>query len=218
VVRRLRGDELKGELAKLHKPIAFRLVFLAAALILGIAPMVGATTTYTNDPNLVDFTGLVPSYATFSNYSAGDHAAPFTPDSSELATSPLRVYAGGTLTGLSGGNWIEASFSTPVSSILVIPNIDHFGAAYDGFQYTIEGSNDGSTWTALFDALTVMGSGQPFTLGTFTGTAPTSVNNVLNASSRPGGFVGYIARFDFGTAYNIKVQNIFVFTILRDSP
>ena len=45
------------------------------------------------------------------------------------------------------------------------------------------------------------GSGEPFTLGTFTGTAPTTVNNVLTPGAGPGGTVGYEALFDFGTAY-----------------
>ena len=45
-----------------------------------------------------------------------------------------------------GGSFL-ATFAAPVSSIVVLPNIDHFGAAYDGYQYAIEGSNDLSTWT-----------------------------------------------------------------------
>jgi hypothetical protein len=52
----------------------------------------------------------------------------------------------------------------------------------------------------LFNALTVTGGGEPFTLGTFTGTAPTSVNNVLTPGAGPGGTVGYKALFNFGTA------------------
>ena len=121
----------------------------------------------------------------------------------EIAANGFRVY-GGTfgLDGLSpNNNWILATFSTPTSSILVLPNIDHFGAAYDGFQYTIEGSNILSTWTPLFNALTVTGAGEPFTLGTFTGTAPTTVNNVLTPGAGPGGTVGSEALFNFGTAY-----------------
>ncbi len=92
-----------------------------------------------------------------------------------------------------------------MSKIVVFPNIDHFGSPYDGYQYQIYGSNNyGSefpTWTPLFDATSVNGAGEPFTLGTFTGTAPSSVNNVLTPGAGPGGTVGYIAQFQFGTAY-----------------
>ena len=171
--------------------------------------------TYTSDPNIADFTSLVSTYATFTNYSTnqGCTASPFTPTSAELATTGCRVY-NGTLTGTglsAGNNWIEATFPSPVSTIIVFPNIDHYGSAYDGYQYTIAGSNDGVNWTVLFDALTVNGDGEPFTLGTFTGTAPTTINNVLTPQSTgidPGCTgtstpcaVGYIAQFTFSTAY-----------------
>jgi hypothetical protein len=71
------------------------------------------------------------------------------------------------------------------------PNIDHFGAQFDGYQYAIEGSNNQTTWTPLFDATSVVGASEPFTLGSFTGTAPTRVNNVLTPGAGPGGTVGY---------------------------
>lgn len=47
----------------------------------------------------------------------------------------------------------------------------------------------------------VIGAGEPFTLGTFTGTPPSVVNNVLTPGAGPGGTVGYEADFSFGTAY-----------------
>lgn len=155
-------------------------------------------TNYTQDLNLSHFTAGISNYATFSNFSAGDVGSPFTPTSAELATTGARVYAGGSLTGLSNANnWILATFASGVSSIRVFANIDHLGSAYDGYQYTIQGSNDLATWTPLFDALTVTGSGEPFTLGSFTGTAPTTVNNVVNG---PNG-VGYEADFTFSNSY-----------------
>jgi hypothetical protein len=144
----------------------------------------------------------VASYATFGNFFAGDVGLPFTPTWSELAADGFRVFSGGSITGLSpSNNWILASFSSAVSLIRVFPNIDHFGSAFDGYQYQIAGSNDGTTWTPLFDALTVTGSGEPFKLGTFTGTAPTVVNNVLTPGAGPGGTVGYEADFSFGQSY-----------------
>jgi hypothetical protein len=177
------------------------LTLLAGMALLTVVGEAHAT-LYTSDGNIDDFTAGISSYATFSNYSAGDVAPPFTPTSAELAANGFRVYAGGSLTGLpTNNNWILATFSSAVSLIRVFPNIDHFGAAYDGYQYTIAGSNDLTTWTPLFNALTVNGSGEPFTLGSFTGTAPTSVNNVLTPGAGPGGTVGYEADFRFGQSY-----------------
>jgi uncharacterized repeat protein (TIGR01451 family) len=172
---------------------------------------------YTSDHDITHFTSGIVSYATFSNYSSSQgcpEGSTFTPTSSELNTTGCRVF-GGMLTGSglsAGNNWIEASFSSPVSTIVVFPNIDHFGSGYDGYQYTIAGSNDGVTWTVLFDATSVSSTGEPFTLGAFFGTAPTSVNNVLTPQSvgLPASCsgtlgtacsIGYIATFTFSTAY-----------------
>jgi hypothetical protein len=178
-----------------------KLPLFAVAALLAVAGEARAT-IYTSDPNIGDFTAGVASYATFSNFFAGDVGSPFTPTSSELAADGFRVYAGGAITGLSpNNNWILATFSDPVAAIRVFPNIDHFGSAYDGYQYQIYGSNNGTTWTQLFDALTVTGAGEPFTLGNFTGTAPTVVNNVLTPGAGPGGTVGYEADFHFGQSY-----------------
>jgi hypothetical protein len=192
-------------------------------------------TTYTSDNNIAHFTAGVSgtsatTYATFSHYTTIQGPQPpcvsteggtFTPDPAELATYGCRV-VGGTLTGTglsttpTGQNWIEATFPSPVSAIMVFPNIDHFGSPFDGFQYSIAGTNDDTetpTWTMLYDATSVNGTGEPFTLGgTSAGsTAPWAVNNVLTPQSigiDPGCTatatpcaVGYIAQFQFGTAY-----------------
>jgi PEP-CTERM motif len=187
-----------------------RKLFIGAILALATGSAVPAyATTYTADSNIVDFTNLVTSYATISNFNfspccSTDVTSPFTPTSTELLNQGYRMYAGGPLPGLSsanGQNWMLATFASPVQNILVFPNIDHFGASYDGFQYTIQGSNDGTTWTPLFDALTVNGASEPFTLGTYTGTAPFQVNNVLTPGAGPGGTVGYEAFFHFDTTY-----------------
>jgi hypothetical protein len=173
-------------------------------------------TIYTSDTNIGDLTAGVTNYATFSNFFAGDVGSPFTPTSSELANNGYRVYDGGSITGLDpSNNWILATFSSPEAAIRVFPNIDHFGSAYDGYQYTIAGSNDGTTWTPLYDTLTVTGSGEPFTIGTFTGTAPVRVNNVLTPGAGPGGTVGYEADFNFGQAY--KYYAFGASTIARNS-
>jgi len=176
------------------------LAVLGAATFVGLALSDAANaTTYTSDPNLADF--FSPTYATLSNFFAGDVSSPYTPTNATLS-SGLRVYDGGALTGLSpANNWILATLPNASAAIRVFPNIDHFGSQYDGFQYTIAGSNDLTTWTALFDATSVSGAGEPFTLGSSTGTAPTNVNNVGTPGFGPGGEVGYIADFTFASAY-----------------
>ena len=198
------------------KGIIVRIALFAAGVVLGVAPIAHAQTIYTSDSKIADFTSQVTSYATFSNFSASQCAVEVAllnpPTASELATYGCRVY-GGTFTAghaLPANNWILTTFPTAVSSIMVFPNIDHFGSPYDGYQYQIEGSNDQETWTPLFDAVSANG-GEPFTLGSFTGTAPTLVNNVLTPQTTglPAGCsgvqtpcaVGYIATFNFPAAY-----------------
>jgi hypothetical protein len=186
--------------------IAVCLLVLCALLVSG---NVALAQSYTNDTNIAHFTANIGSYATLTNFnnSDGNVTSPFTPTSTELATTQFRVYNFPPFTPITGlpatSNWLLATFSSPVSTIVVFPNIDHFGSNYDGYQYTIQGSNDGATWTPLFDALTVNGSVEPFTLGSFSGTAPSTVNNVLTPGSAPGSFgtVGYIATFNFRTPY-----------------
>src|SRR5215469_9897467 len=170
----------------------------AIALLTGSILCAGTAyaTMYTSDPNLSDFASNSTDFATLSNFFAGDTGSPYTTTYTTLSEG-LRVYAGGSEAGLpSGNNWIIANFGSAVSAIRVFPNIDHFGAAYDGYQYQIWGYN-GSTWTELFDAQSVNGSGEPFTLGSYFGTAPTLVNNVLTPGAGPAGTVGYIADFNF---------------------
>ena len=173
----------------------------AVAIAGAVLSQAALATNYTQDTNIADFTSGISNYATFSNFSAGDVGSPFTPTAGELATTGFRVYDGGALSGLdAGNNWILATFAAPVSAIRVFPNIDHFGSQYDGYQYQIAGSNDLKTWTALFDATSVSGASEPFTLGSFTGTAPTSVNNVITGGGTSGS-VGYQADFSFSGAY-----------------
>jgi hypothetical protein len=176
-------------------------ILVVLTFLLGFASAARAATIYTSDHNLADFTSMVATYATLSNFSGGDVSSPYTPTSADVAAG-FRVYSGGSLSGLNpANNWILATFPDPVSQILVFPNIDHFGASYDGYQYTIQGSNNLSTWTPLFDVTGVSGSGEPFTIGSSTGTAPIWVNNVLTPGAGPGGTVGYEALFDFGAPY-----------------
>ena len=73
------------------------------------------------------------------------------------------------------------------------------GSPTDGYQYSIEGSNDLTSWTALYDTTGVTGTGEPYTIGSFTGTAPTNVDNVR--TSKKNHHVAYIADFTFGTSY-----------------
>jgi hypothetical protein len=181
---------------------------LAAAVFTSTLTLgaVGHATTYTSDSNIADFTSGVTNYATITNYHDGDvPLGGYTPTPATIAAG-LRVFSWDydtqPVTGLSpSGNWLIASFKSAQSSIRVFPNIDHPGSAYDGYQYSIEGSNDGVNWTPLFDTISVNGAGEPFTLGTYTGTAPTWVDNVLTNGVGPAGTVGYIADFSFAGAY-----------------
>lgn len=183
--------------------------------LIGAGGQVAQAQIYLNDTTLSNFTAPITSYATFTNFNQSDGCAtsPFTPTALELATNPCRVYNFSPFTPITGlpntNNWILATFPSAVSTIVVFPNIDHFGSPYDGYQYTIQGSNDGTTWTPLFDATGVSNAGEPFTLVSHTGTAPLFVNNAVCGGALgcagngkgPGGQVGYEAFFDFGTAY-----------------
>ena len=182
----------------------------AIALALQASAPAHAATVYTSDTNISDFTSLSNNYATFSNYFVSPccgtdpvSTPTYTPTPATIAAG-YRVYAGGSVPGLSssgGQNWILATFNSAASNILVFANIDHYGASYDGYQYTIECSNDGTTWAKLFDVLSVSGASEPFTLGSTTGTDPYRVNYVETPGAGPGGTVGYEAFFNFGTAY-----------------
>jgi hypothetical protein len=185
-----------------------RFHFTAACSAIALcASVAGANATvYTSDGNINDF--LNGTFATFSDFAAGDVGSPFTPTKSGLSMNGFRVYDGTatdpSLPTAGGNNFILATFSSPTSHIEVIPNIDHFGTAYDGYQYSIYGWN-GSSFVPLYDTLTVAGAGEPFTIGTSTGTAPWLVNNVLTPSSvsNPNGDPGYEAFFSFGSAYSV---------------
>jgi hypothetical protein len=182
------------------KSSIIRAFIVASAITLPTAA--AEATTYTSDTNVADF--YLPSYATFSNFIAGDVSSPYTPTNTQI-NNGIRIYAG-TLTGTglsASNNWILATFANPTASIRVFPSIDHFGSQYDGYQYTIFGTNNlAGSWTSLYDSLTVNGAGEPFTLGSFTGTAPKNVNNVGSGLFGPSGSeTGYIADFTFGAAY-----------------
>jgi hypothetical protein len=183
--------------------VDYRNGLFGGGLMLCLSAPAANATVYTSEANLADFiTG--GTYATLDNFVAGDVPAPFTPTTAGLLAAGNRVYAG-TLTGLGldpTNNWISATFASPTSVIEVMPNIDHLGSAYDGYQYQIAGWN-GTTWVPLFDTLTVAGAGEPFTIGSFTGTAPLLVNNVLTPSAaNPNGTPGYEAIFRFSDAHS----------------
>ena len=173
-------------------------LILAAGAALAAAGAANAT-VYTQDTNLADFdTGLV--WGTFSNFLTSKPAGPFTPTPATIATNS-RVAGGKTLPGLpTTNNWMLVTFASPTSVIRVIPDMDQYGVATDGYQYTIEGSNDGKTWTSLFDVTKVLGTGPQFTIGAFKGTAPNKVDNIITGGVKDQA-AGYIADFRFKTAY-----------------
>lgn len=175
-----------------------RILYIACGFVLAISPIVQADPIFTHDPNLNDFAaGIV--FGTFvqaTNRDAGTGPLPYTPTLAQVDAG-LRVYGNDTV------DPVIVEFASAVSSISVFANIDHYGSSYDGYQYKILGSNDGVTYTQLFDVTNVTGASEPFTIvtGDFTGTGPTSVNNVLTPGAGPAGTVGYIADFNFATPY-----------------
>ena len=140
-----------------------------------------------------DFTSTISSYATF--------AGGYTPTTAILLAAGYPRVVGNT------GSPIDVSFSTATATIVVFDNIDHPGYGWDVFQYKISGSNDGVNYTALFDPQTVNEANQPnvnaaFTLKTFTGTAPTLLNNTITPGlGGNSGNIGYEEYFTFSTSY-----------------
>lgn len=136
--------------------------FAAGTIVAGAAQ----ATTYTADTNLADFTNGVTNYATFSNFQNGNAPDPSDPGSHNFNDYPAgftytpttdslnhdyRIFnwTGNVPPGLQGvgvsDNWVLATFNSAESSIRVFANIDHYGADYDGYQYSIYGQNsDGS--------------------------------------------------------------------------
>jgi hypothetical protein len=184
--------------------VRYRQLLLATAFVAAVATTGAAkATTYISDPTLGDFASASTDFATLSNYADRTFGLPVGSYTTTLASLAMggRVYDGGMLSGLPGSDWILATFSSAVSSIRVFPNIDHPNSAFDVYEYSIEGSNDGMHWTPLFNADSV-GAGPQFQLTGFTGTAPTRVDAVDTAACSPGpDCVGYIADFNFGTSY-----------------
>lgn len=176
--------------------IAVAITCLGCLVLLTVAAQAQQTTLYTNDSNLGDFTSPIKTCATFVQDSFGDVSLPYTPTATTL-NEGLRVVGNGNSRPIT----VDFGSGNQVSVIRVFPNIDHFGSAYDGYQYSISGSNDNMSYAPLFDAISVNGTGEPFTLGSFTGTPPVRVNNVLTPGAGPNGTVGYEADFSFSQAY-----------------
>ena len=184
-----------------------------AAALVGLlacgATQVYASTIYSQDPTLSDFTNTITEYGTFtSGLLNGPSGNQTLSNSSTYQPSTSTLLASGYPRVIGYGNSpINVSFSAATSNIVVFDNIDHLGYAWDVFQYKILGSNDGVNYSALFDPISVNEPNQPntnasFTLNTFTGTAPTLLNNTLTPGQ--GGYqgnVGYEEYFTFGGSY-----------------
>ena len=173
------------------------LILLASA---GVAAAGAANATvYTQDTNLADFdTGVV--FGTFTNILTSNPAGPFTPTAATMAANE-RVAGGKKLPGLpTTNNWMLVTFASATSGIRVFPMMHQYGYPTDGYQYAIEGSNDGKSWTSLFDVSSVLGAKPQFTIGSYTGTAPVRVDNIITGGKKDQA-VGYIADFQFNTAY-----------------
>lgn len=157
---------------------------------------------YSQDPNLSDFTSTVASYGTFTA-AASLPSSPYTPTTAILSASNYPRAIG------YSSSPIYVSFSSATADILVFDNIDHLGYGWDVFQYKIYGSNTGlaGSYSLLFDPKTVNEADHPgvnvaFTLATWTGTAPTLLNDTVT----PGlgsfvGNIGYEEYFTFDSSY-----------------
>lgn len=168
------------------------------ALVLGFGPQaMAAQITYSQDSNLTDFTDTITSYGTFS-YNNGSTYTPTT--SILLAPEYPRVI------GYPAAP-VYVSFASPTASIVAFDNIDHVGNAWDVFQYKIYGSTDGSSYSLLFDPISVneanhSGQNIAFTLNSWTGTAPTLLNDTLTPGQGSSvGSIGYEEYFTFGSSY-----------------
>jgi len=161
---------------------------LACAVILLIPTITKADAFFTSDPNLADYTAGV-TYGTFIQAPFGDlgGAVPYTPTTDQV-NAGLRVYGNESVP-------VVVDFGVATLTFRVFPNIDNFGASYDGYQYNIFGSDDNVSYDLLFDVTNVTGVGEPFTA--VTGPGPLMrVNNVLTPGAGPHGTVGYIADFE----------------------
>jgi hypothetical protein len=153
-----------------------------------------ASTIYSQDPTLSDFTDTVSSYATFSTG--------YQPTTAILLAANYPRVIGTTSSPL------NVSFPNPTADIIAFDNIDHPGFAWDVFQYQILGSTDGVTYTLLFDPQTVNEANDPgvnaaFTLNAFTGTAPTLLNNTITPGlGSSAGNIGYEEYFSFSSSYS----------------
>jgi hypothetical protein len=178
---------------RLHARLS-TIVLGAIGYVICTCNIVAGAITYTSDTNLSDFTTGV-TFGNFTNRGALSGDLPGSLPTEATINAGNRVY------GNDQSPPVLVDFPAPTANIRVFPNIDHFGANYDGYQYTIEGSNDGIVYTPLFNAITVAGAGEPFTLETYSGTGPTSVNNILIGTGGGEGITGYIADFSFANAY-----------------
>jgi hypothetical protein len=180
----------------------FQILAAGALLAIGLS-QAKATTIYSQDPTLADFTSTVSSYGTFTSGYGDGASIPYTPTTAGLL-------AGGYARVIGGPGWggdVDVSFGAATANILVFDDIDHPGVGADVYQYQIFGSNDGSNYTLLFDPQGANATADPnaFTLGTYVGTAPVDENNALTYgpgnTSGNGGIAGYEEYFSFGTAY-----------------
>lgn len=192
-------------------------VALSVALFVGgLSPAYAAPILYSQDSNLADFTSTISHYGTFISGlyddASGSHTlsatTTYTPTTGGLQGNAPRVIGN---TGSLGNVIVDLGVGNASASIVVFDSIDHAGNSWDVFQYQIQGSNDGSSWASVFDpidASLVASTTNQFTLTSYTGTAPTLLNNVLTpgtGSSR--GTLGYEEYFTFGTAYRFYSFN-----------
>jgi len=183
------------------------LCLLISGLVLTTS-LASGSITYTQDPNIHDFTSTVSMYAQFI-YGSG---SPYTPTSADVesSTPPL-------VTGHVGPVIVDFGAGNQTSQILIFNYIDHIGHAWDAYQpFRIYGSNDNVNYIQLSDALTaspadVDGVDQHFRLDTWLGIAPTLVNNTVSSNN-----LGYETYFDFSSVGSFRYYK-FLYSTLTEN-
>jgi hypothetical protein len=186
------------------------LITLAAGLGLAsclVGPVWAGAIIYSQDPTLSDFTSTVTSYGTFiagfqSSIGTLSTSTTYTPTTAILLAANYPRVVG------NSSNPLIVQLGSATNTIVAFDNIDHLGFGFDVFQYQILGSTDGVTYTPLFNPASVNEADNPghnvfFTLNSFTGTAPTVLNDTITPGLGSGvGNVGYEEYFTFASSYS----------------
>ncbi len=190
------------------KSAARSLCLLIPGGVVLAASLANASITYSQDTNIHDFTSTVSTYAEFI---AGS-GSPYTPTSADIESSSPQL-----VTGHLTPVVVDFGAGNQTSQIVIFSYIDHIGHAWDAYQpFQIYGSNNNANYVPLTDALTaspadVDGVDQHFMLDTWTGIAPTLVNNTISSNN-----LGYETYFDFSSVGSFRYYKFLYSTLTQN--